>query len=206
MRPGCDRAAEARLSYDAIGCQVWLDELAERPGRTQEICGLHAGRLTVPRGWMLCDRRDDQPALFVAAAQPAPVAVAPVTPLPPVVGRPGRRRRAEATRHPAATLELFADPLIEAVVDAEPVVEPEPVAEPAAVDPQPAEPEPVVEPAAAVDPEPAEPEHAGPSADEDDVPEMLRATSPLLARAFAATGHQRSVLTQRTDDPDNTAD
>jgi hypothetical protein len=175
MRPGCDRAAEARLSYDAIGCQVWLDDLAERPGRNQEICGLHAGRMTVPRGWMLCDRRDDEPALFVT--EPATVAAVPVMPLPPAVGRPGRRRRAEVTRHPAATLELFADP----------VVEPEPEAE---VDP-------VVEPEL----EPT----AEPAPDEDDVPAMLRATSPLLARAFAATGHQRSVLTQRTDRPDDDA-
>ncbi len=188
MRPGCDRAAEARLSYDAIGCQVWLDELSERPGRTQEICGLHAGRLTVPRGWMLCDRRDDEPALFVTVSPPAAVATAPVTALPPVVGRPGRRRRAEVTRHPAATLELFTEPAPEpdAVVEAEP-------------DPTPSvEQEPVAEPAAAVERARAEAEP-----DEDEVPEMLRATSPLLARAFAATGHQRSVLTQRTDDPDD---
>ncbi len=32
---------------------------------------------------------------------------------------------------------------------------------------------------------------------DDQIPELLRATSPLLARAFAATGHQRSVLTQQ---------
>lgn len=39
---------------------------------------------------------------------------------------------------------------------------------------------------------------------EPEVPDALRATSPLLARAFASTGHQRSVLTQPgpdTDDP-----
>jgi hypothetical protein len=49
------------------------------------------------------------------------------------------------------------------------------------------EPEPVVAraPAPSHDPEP------------DELPEALQATSPLLARAFGATGHQRSVLTQR---------
>lgn len=196
MRPGCDRAAEARLSYDAIGCQVWLDELAERPGRNQEICGLHAGRLTVPRGWMLCDRRDDEPALFVAVSQPPPVPVA-VVPDPaaaPAPGRPGRRRRSEAARHPVATLELFSEPAVEVVETVETVETVEVVETVVGPDP-----EPVVEPAAVTEPEPE------PEPDEDEVPAMLRATSPLLARAFAATGHQRSVLTQRTDDPGDTS-
>ena len=66
MRPGCDHLAVARLTYDTVTCQVWLDQLPERPGRVQEICDMHAERLTVPRGWMLCDRRQDAPALFVA--------------------------------------------------------------------------------------------------------------------------------------------
>ena len=177
MRPGCDRRAEARLSYDTIGCQVRLDALTERPGRSQEICSLHAQRLTVPRGWMLCDRRVDEPALFVAAVggSAATVAATPLaapTPTPRPSGRPGRRRRAaDSPRHPAATLELF-DPAAP-VPDAAPAPEPEPVAA--------AEPEPEV----------------------DEVPESLRATSPLLSRAFAATGHQRSVLTQRRAEDDD---
>jgi hypothetical protein len=185
MRPGCDRRAEARLSYDTIGCQVWLDALTERPGRSQEICSLHAQRLTVPRGWMLCDRRVDEPALFVAAVggSAATVVTTPPTtssPTPRPNGRPGRRRRAaDSSRHPAATLELFehADPVPEVVPEPEPQPEPEP------------------EPVAAVEPEP-EP-------DVDEVPESLRATSPLLSRAFAATGHQRSVLTQRRAEDDD---
>jgi hypothetical protein len=146
---------------------------------------------------MLCDRRDDEPALFVAVSQapPVPVAVVADPAAAPAKGRPGRRRRSEAGRHPAATLELFSDPVesvesVEPAVELEPVVEPEPVVDPAAV----TAPEPVVEPEPVVAREP-EP-------DEDEVPAMLRATSPLLARAFAATGHQRSVLTQRTDEPD----
>jgi len=61
-RPGCDRFAVARLTYDTIACQVWLDPVLERPGRAQEICDLHATRLTVPRGWVLCDRRAEPPA------------------------------------------------------------------------------------------------------------------------------------------------
>lgn len=180
MRPGCDRPAEARLSYDTIGCQVWLDALADRPGRSQEICALHATRLTVPRGWMLCDRRVDEPALFVATTggATATAATLPVAPTPTArpSGRPGRRRRSsERTRHPAATLELFESP----------EVEPEP-GPPSPVEVQVE----VVEVVEVMEPAP-----------EDDVPESLRATSPLLARAFAATGHQRSVLTQRRSEP-----
>ena len=196
MRPGCDRAAEARLSYDAIGCQVWLDELAERPGRNQEICGLHAGRLTVPRGWMLCDRRDDEPALFVAAAPVAPAAVAAVADATTgrATGRPGRRRRSEAARHPAATLELFSEPAVETAVETievVEVVETEQIVETVET----GETEQVVE---SVEVETVETVEA-PEIAEDELPAALRATSPLLARAFAATGHQRSVLTQRTD-------
>src|SRR5690606_21965494 len=68
VRPVCDRHAVARLTYDTIACQVWLDPVPELPGRAQEICELHASRLTVPRGWMLCDRRPEEPALFVHEA------------------------------------------------------------------------------------------------------------------------------------------
>lgn len=127
MRPGCDRGAAARLTYDPVGCQVWLDDLGERIGRDTEICMLHAQRLVVPRGWQLSDRREDQPA--------------------------------EATTT-AATAELF-QALRQELAEPEPELESE------------AEPEP------------------------DELPEVLRATSPLLSRAFASTGHQRSVLTQR---------
>jgi hypothetical protein len=77
-----------------------------------------------------------------------------------------------------------------AAVPAEPEPAPEPVVEPEpeVVQPEP-EPEPEPEPVVAQDPEP------DPASDE--LPAALRATSPLLSRAFAATGHQRSVLTQQ---------
>jgi len=116
MRPGCDRPAAARLSYDTISCQVWLDQVPERLGPVQEICQFHAERLTVPRGWMLCDRRVDAPALFepddrvtplvappaaasTRAAGPASTAGATTTP-----------RRAHRRRHPSSTArQLFDD-------------------------------------------------------------------------------------------------
>lgn len=171
MRPGCDRDAVARLTYDPVGCQVWLDDPADRAGRNQEICSLHAERLTVPRGWVLSDRRSDEPAMFVAPVVAAVVA----EPAPPS----RRRRRSAGKEHPAnQTLELF-EVLRQELAEAEAGAVP--------VEPEPVEPEPVVArtPAPSHDPEP------------DELPEALQATSPLLARAFAATGHQRSVLTQR---------
>jgi hypothetical protein len=174
MRPGCDQDAAARLTYDPVGCEVWLDDLAERVGRHQEICALHAERLTVPRGWLLSDRRSDQPPMFIAP-------VAPVAPAP--TEEPRRRRRATSKGHPATqTLELF-EVLRQELAEADAVVRPVV----AATEP---DPEPEREP----DPEP---EPVGHSPEPDELPEVLQATSPLLARAFGATGHQRSVLTQR---------
>jgi hypothetical protein len=200
MRPGCDHDAATRLTYDPIGCEVWLDDLAERVGRHQEICSMHAERLTVPRGWSLSDRRSPEPTMFVTpTAEPA-------EPSPGPRRRRRRRREDVASDAAAQTLELFETlrqelAAVPPAPDPEPALEPEP--EPAsAADPEPvAEPEPVAAPEpeqvaeAELEPEPdAAPE---PEPTSDELPESLRATSPLLSRAFAATGHQRSVLTQR---------
>jgi hypothetical protein len=188
MRPGCDRDAATRLTYDPIGCEVWLDDLAERVGRHQEICALHAERLTVPRGWSLSDRRSAEPPMFVTATAEAAAAA-------PEPRRRRRRRRDDAAGDTAAqTLELFETLRQElAAVPAEP--DPEPVVEPEPEVVQP-EPEPEPEPVVAQDPEP-EPVEPEPDPASDELPAALRATSPLLSRAFAATGHQRSVLTQQ---------
>ncbi len=198
MRPGCDRPAVARLSYDPVTCAVWLDDIAERVGRNQEICALHAERLTVPRGWELADRRAEQAPMFAT---------------PVVAGRDDkshkrRRRRSSGSEASAQTLALFdvlRQELAEAEADPATVTGPSSVPEP---EPEPeAIPEPVAEtvpePAAERDPshepeqEPARPpEPVDGESDEDRTPDALKATSPLLSRAFAATGHQRSVLTQ----------
>jgi len=231
MRPGCDRPAVSRLSYDTITCQVWLDPVPERPGRAQEICELHTSRLTVPRGWVLCDRRGDAPALFVPPAVPEPPA--PVAPDVAAAEQPrtnGTTRNGEVARSPrrrvrtapepalfespveaddsgperertprrngsapaaprvAATVPVSVEPveLVEAVVteevSASAAVE-EPEATEATAPPEVAE---ATEPSSA--PAQTEPEQVE---ERDDLP-----TSPLLARAFRATGPQRSVLTQ----------
>ena len=210
VRPGCDRPARARLAYDTVTCQVWLDQLLDRSGRAQEICELHAERLTVPRGWMLCDRRAEAPALFVAEV---------AAPVDDTAGgeAPARRRRrsrrdGDDTRNlfdeiaadiSEAPIEVVMAPHL-AVVGGEvavgdvaagdaAAVESEGVSEPAP-EPEPVRtPEPVREPAPAA--AAGEPEHEG-----TDELSVLKATSPLLARAFSQTGPQRSVLTQSNGD------
>jgi hypothetical protein len=54
------------LSYDYARSQVWLDHLsAERDPHDYDLCARHAGRLSVPNGWMLHDRRRiEQPTLI----------------------------------------------------------------------------------------------------------------------------------------------
>lgn len=95
MRPGCDRPAAARLSFDSDVLEVWLDEVTADPEPVQEVCEFHAERLTAPRGWTVSDRRAPRPADEVlpsgrppatVATTPQPVATAPVVsaPAPPV--------------------------------------------------------------------------------------------------------------------------
>jgi hypothetical protein len=269
MRPGCGRPAVSRLSYDTISCQVWLDPVPERPGPAQEICQLHTSRLTVPRGWVLCDRRGDAPSLFVpsggtatadatagpdrpaqtsangtgrsngtgrqrsgsgaaprrgkAPAEPAPALFEPpVEPAPalfeppfepddsgpPEVERPTGPRNGSPVpteRRVAATVPLAVEhveaPAVGTSGAEQPHVEEsdEPVVERTVVEHVVVERVVVEEVAVQSDPA-AEPssEQAAARAEgdvEDPDPEPAMPTSPLLARAFRATGPQRSVLT-----------
>ena len=152
---------------------------------------MHAERLTVPRGWMLCDRRAEAPALFVADV----VAVAGDQ----VVAEGGAPRRRRSRRAADTTRNLFdeiAADLTEAphlVVVDEVVVE----VEVEAIEPEPVAPVSAEEPA---EPESVESESVEPEPDEHEDLPSLQATSPLLARAFRQTGPQRSVLTQPSAD------
>jgi hypothetical protein len=89
MRPGCDRSAVARLTFDPVGCELWLDALANHTAPVQELCTFHVDRLTVPRGWTVIDRR---PGVVVAAPEPAsapaPVPAPAPEPAPAEVGQP----------------------------------------------------------------------------------------------------------------------
>ena len=214
VRPGCDRPARARLAYDTVTCQVWLDQLLDHSGRAQEICELHAERLTVPRGWMLCDRRAEAPALFVAEVA-APADDASAADAAGTEGPARRRRRsrrdADATRNlfdeiaadiSEAPIEVVMAPHLavvggDAVVGDAVAVESEGVSEPAPEPELESVPEPVRErepAAAAVEPS------LDTALDATDELSVLKATSPLLARAFSQTGPQRSVLTQSNGD------
>lgn len=57
-RAGCGTPALALLSFDYESRAAWLDD---PPGGAEvagyDLCATHADRLTVPRGWVLEDRR-----------------------------------------------------------------------------------------------------------------------------------------------------
>ena len=57
-RTGCAERAAVTLTYQYGQAQVWLDDLSrERDPHAYDLCARHAGRLTVPQGWLLRDRR-----------------------------------------------------------------------------------------------------------------------------------------------------
>lgn len=164
---------------------------------------MHAERLTVPRGWMLCDRRAEAPALFVADV----VAVAGDQ----VVAEGGAPRRRRSRRAADTTRNLFdeiaadlSEAPIEVVVAPHLVVVDEVVVEVEveAIEPEPVAPVSAEEPAEpeSVESESVESESVEPEPDEHEDLPSLQATSPLLARAFRQTGPQRSVLTQPSAD------
>ncbi|QRN81485.1 MAG: DUF3499 family protein [Nocardiopsis sp. BM-2018] len=64
-RTGCADAAVVTLSYDYARAMVWIDELlAERDPHSYDLCGRHGGRVTVPQGWQLRDRRQQAAPLI----------------------------------------------------------------------------------------------------------------------------------------------
>jgi hypothetical protein len=62
MRPGCDRPAAARLTWDPVGRALWLDDV-EDDQQAQQVCWEHAETLSAPRGWTVTDRRSSDVAL-----------------------------------------------------------------------------------------------------------------------------------------------
>lgn len=57
-RTGCASPAVATLTYQYGRSQVWIDDLApERDPHSYDLCERHAGRLSVPNGWSLEERR-----------------------------------------------------------------------------------------------------------------------------------------------------
>ena len=231
MRPGCDRPAAARVAFDPVGLQLWLDPLSRRAAPVQELCDFHVERLTIPRGWSATDRRSG----VVAASVAAPLVVVEPVPVPDVEPEPAVlvvEPESELELESELVSELVAEPELEPVSALELLPEPEPeldrLLEP---EPQVSEPEPEPEPELLVlEPEPellvSEPEPQPEVSEPASGPEHAAATerrtpgrsgrsraarSPapsLLSRAFELTGHQESVLTRPADDaaPDDTSD
>jgi hypothetical protein len=57
-RSGCAEVATATLTYQYGRAQVWLDDLSpERDPHGYDLCVRHTGRLSVPNGWRVEDRR-----------------------------------------------------------------------------------------------------------------------------------------------------
>lgn len=168
------------ITYDPVGCQVWLDPMEGARGG-QPLCTLHAERLHAPRGWVVLDRRAAQAVLRAGVAEPAAPTQPPSAP----------RRRWGQFSEPRLD---FEEPV---------VVEPEPEPEPVAVEAEPVEVVPEPAPAAiesepvAVEPEPA------PEPVVDDLAQFFEPEGGLLGRAFRTTGRQRSVLTSGSPPPDD---
>ena len=63
MRQNCALPATVGLTYDGVGRELWLSELADvsSPGpeqaQAQTLCARHAELLTAPQGWSVVDRR-----------------------------------------------------------------------------------------------------------------------------------------------------
>jgi hypothetical protein len=177
MRPGCDRPASARLAYDPVGLQLWLDPLGPRAAPVQELCEFHIERLTIPRGWSATDRRPGTVEIDSSLVSVQPIVVRP---------------------------EVRPEPELETVP--EPVPEPEVVPEPAPELEQAPEPEPRTELPPELVTAPAAAATDSPRRRRDPRRPAARKDESLLGRAFAWTGPQQSVLTQRNDPDDGPGD
>jgi hypothetical protein len=57
-RPACAAPATSTFTYHYGERVVWVDDLSgDRDPHAYDLCELHAGRLKVPAGWQLHDRR-----------------------------------------------------------------------------------------------------------------------------------------------------
>ena len=202
MRPGCDRPAAARVAFDPVALQLWLDPLARRSAPVQELCEFHVERLTVPRGWSATDRRPGvvadvvpgSPGLSVVDAAPSS------TPVPESEAEPEPEPEPESESEPDAPIDagepMAEPPVADLPVVSEPVVS-EPVASELVVseDPERSTASPV-DPAAAHD----RPQPAAASASRNRGRGGRGSAPSLLPRAFELTGHQESILTRPAAD------
>ena len=192
MRPGCDRPAAARVAFDPVALQLWLDPLARRSAPVQELCEFHVERLTVPRGWSATDRRPGvvadvvpgSPGLSVVDAAPSS------TPVPEPEAESEPEPEPEAESEPDTPIDA-GEPMAEPPVADLPVVSEPVVSE----DPERSTASPV-DPAAAHD----RPQPAAASASRNRGRGGRGSAPSLLSRAFELTGHQESILTRPAAD------
>ena len=192
MRPGCDRPAAARVAFDPVALQLWLDPLARRSAPVQELCEFHVERLTVPRGWSATDRRPGvvadvvpgSPGLSVVDAAPSS------TPVPEPEAESEPEPEPEAESEPDTPIDA-GEPMAEPPVADLPVASELVVSE----DPERSTASPV-DPAAAHD----RPQPAAASASRNRGRGGRGSAPSLLSRAFELTGHQESILTRPAAD------
>lgn len=192
MRPGCDRPAAARVVFDPVALQLWLDPLARRSAPVQELCEFHVERLTVPRGWSATDRRPGvvadvvpgSPGLSVVDAAPSS------TPVPESEAEPEPEPEPESESEPDAPIDagepMAEPPVVDLPVVSEPVVSEDPERSTASP----------VDPAAAHD----RPQPAAAAASRNRGRGGRGSAPSLLSRAFELTGHQESILTRPAAD------
>ena len=189
-RPGCRELAAVAYGFDSEQSVVWLESVAAtrvEEVRSGMVCRRHGDSMSAPRGWTLDDRRGDAATLFGSLPDAAVVAVA----------APRRTQRARRTPRPVdLTGELQFGP-----IDDPPVPESGPeVVDRAVVSTASATATATATVAGSVaeylDPDETKAIAWSPHFDQtDDLGGLLRAESPLLARAFG----RRPLGVKRTD-------
>lgn len=103
---GCNEPAEVAFGIDRTACVVWLETYdADEPRHLNRLCGDHAARLTLPRGWTFDDRREKSPRLFVAPrpAEAKAKTAAKVTPIAKATRPASTRPANKAGNKPSRT-------------------------------------------------------------------------------------------------------
>ncbi len=199
-RPGCNAVATATFSFDATRCVVWLNPIEDGMPRAGDLCTRHADGMAPPKNWERIDHRVVSVDVAVPIADPNGPAAALVTGEPATAASASddllpAREPAKKKRKPAAKKRwhevpnLFEAPATTAnSVDAPRAA----VAAPAVAETA------VVEPA--VETPADEPTSWMPRyATDEDLGDVLDASTPLLARAF---NHARPS----GDSPDDASD
>ena len=113
MRQNCALPATVGLTYDGVGRELWLSELADvsSPGpeqaQAQTLCARHAELLTAPQGWSVVDRRS---VAVIGAGRIEPDRAADVEPVPEVESAPDVEPAPESASGSPDELDLGIEP------------------------------------------------------------------------------------------------